>query len=216
MVMVSGSFGPLMAQGSFKKVGQSPMFPGGPSYPGFTSVRTQNGLLSPELQLQLDTGALQNLRQRALDTGVSPWGQVKQQQMQLAQQRGRDQMARQLGAQSRNVWNQVGRWNPELAARRTGQAQAQAMSGLAAQEEQARMGLLGQERAQQLELLRRQPGMELAALQPQMFNIQQALKEKRAEEQAKLASYAEQMKAYGASQTAGAIAQPQKKFLGLF
>jgi hypothetical protein len=200
----------------YSKIGAVTPLPGGPSYGGFTSARGPSGLLSPELQLQLDTGALQNLRQRALDTGVSPWGQVKQQQMQLAQQRGRDQMARQLGAQSRNVWNQVGRWNPELAARRAGQAQAQAMSGLAAQEEQARMGLLGQERAQQLELLRRQPGMELAALQPQMFNIQQALKEKQAEEKAKLFGYTEAMKGIGAYETSQITGRPRKKFLGLF
>lgn len=193
------------------RVGASPMMPGGPQYPGFLKITQPNGMLPTHLQLRPDTRALEAMRGQATRTDLSPWSQMQLQTLQQQQMREGDLATMQRQGELGNIWQQLGGYNPEMAAR-LGLQRTMGEIGLGSQPE---MQLRMEDRMQQMNTLRQQPLLEIQGLAPQQFNIQAALQEKAAMEQAKLQSYEEQYKALAGAQTAAAMMMPQRKFLGL-
>lgn len=182
--------------------------PGAPEAPYFTRFRQgTSGLMPGELSAKADTRALEAYRERALaPSGESPWLDIQKQKAAVETAMMRDQLA-QAGARDRMLGAQ-GANRLQMATGGIGASPiSQALSDRLRQD----VSLEQQAQDQQIGKLMNLPGMDLQALAPQEFNIRTALQEKNLEEAAKMKNYEEQMKAWGATKSAGAIAGGGKK-----
>lgn len=196
----------------------------------YSSLRDkQSGLLAnPNYRLNagpdinLNTQGLEAIRGRALATGPSAWAGLMNQRQTIEDARARQELAQSAGSAQAQARSQ-------LAARgglRGGSAERMARSGardlMAARQQAAQQGSAGrmttalQDEQMRMDLLKSLPQMELAALDPQFknkatrlqteqYNIDQALRDKYAEDQYNVMKYQEDMKAYAAAQQANAI-----------
>lgn len=175
----------------------------GPQRNQFEGIRQTDGanagLLQDQFNLKMNPDAMNALRAQTLNDGASPYVQ-----MQMAGQGLKDQVNMQEARKNAP--------NPLLA--KGGNAELTAMRGmnlnavnplLAANN--AAQGIALQGREQQMQRLRALPGQENAILKPQEFNITNALREKEAEDIARQQGWAEDMKAWAATNQAKATAK---------
>ena len=202
-----------------------------PVMPEFQSLRDrETGLLANENyrlnwgpEIVADQRALQALRGQALAApGTSEWERMARDRQALEQaglRTGAEQRAATAASQARSSLASRGGLSSGAAERLQGQSLREALlakQGVAAQGAQARADI-----GLQAEQMRRQDlgnlaSQELAYLQPQFqnrqgtlaaqqFNVEKALQDKYAEDQAKQLAYQEQMKSWAAAQQANAI-----------
>lgn len=182
------------------------ILPGTPLLPGFgpgasyRNIRGSDQLLDPSLQLQGNPQAINALRAEL--TGTSPLGSSQQALQNLDAQlarrgseqakitsRGVSQALNQGGASGLNALNQ------QFNAINEANAQSLNQAGQIA----------GQDLATRIQGLTQLPGQELLSLQPQQFNISQALAERERENRAKLQDFQQRAQIYGAAGQANAI-----------
>lgn len=201
-----------------------------PTLGPYSNLRdSQSGLLAnPNYRLNagpdinLNTQGLEQIRSRATSTGPSTWANLMNERQGIEDTQARSglsQAAASAQAQARS----------QLASRRGlggGSAERLARGGardlMAARQQAAqtsagnRMNTALQDEQMRMDLLKSLPQMELAALDPQFknratnmqtqqYNIDQALKDKYAEDQYNMMKYQEDMKTYAAAQQANAI-----------
>lgn len=185
---------------------------------------------------QLNTQALDMMRQNATGQGLSSWGKAAMDQQQLAQKSAQDALAKNVNAGQVTAMN-------NLAMRGGLGAGARAMMGanaardqmmqnqnLLGQGAQARAGILSQDAQTKQNMLSQLPGMELQSLDPQFrymgmqnqanqFNTQNALNQLAAQNQFNMDKYKTGMSAWGANQQANAqlagLNNQDKGLLGL-
>lgn len=226
--------------GPYVDPGQTPTYGG---YQSIRDPNT-GLLMNPGMNVQLDTSGVNALKQRALAApGTSDWEKLAGQKQQVANQQltqqqemnqqkaaqsgleqgasraadARNQIAMRgglsSGASERNARNSM---RDILAGQQGVTAQgAQQKQDIGFQNAQANADIGLNAENQRLSALGQLPQAQLAALAPQEFNIKNALEQKQAEEAAKLQQYHDQMAAYGAGQTANAIAGSGPKSGGL-
>lgn len=187
-----------------------------PDTPTFESqIDPNTGLLKQQYQKksELNEGALNAMRSEALrDPGqMSKWREIAQTQGmdQLARQQGNQLAQAQSGLAAAGGLSQGARERLANTSMQQGLMNQQNMwTNLASQDEQKRMQMLGQ-----------MPGQELAAAGYKSgvggANIQAALDEINRKRAFDMNNYNEQMRAWGAGQTAAAMPVPKDKgFLG--
>lgn len=214
-----------------------------PNYSGYQSIRGADGLISsPALNAhyggsiadKLDTRGINAYRDVALaKPGESAWEQMARQKQGIEEGTARDRALASGQSRAAEARSTLARGPGLSLGSKERLAKSSMRDILGAQQDVARQGM-GQRadiglnaETQRLQVLSQLPGMELTQLAPQFqergmqlgtqqFNIQNALAQKQAEEQAKLAEYQEKMRAYAAAQQANAIGAAGPKSGGLF
>lgn len=196
----------------------------------YTNLRdSKTGLLANENyrlnageDIKLNTQGLDQIRSRATSTGPSAWANLMNERQGIEDTQARSGL-------SQNAASAQAQARASLASRRGlggGSAERLARSGsrdlMAARQGAAqtsagnRMNTALQDEQMRMDLLKSLPQMELASLDPQFknkatrlqtqqYNIDQALKDKYAEDQYNMMKYQEDMKTYAAAQQANAI-----------
>lgn len=190
-----------------------------PEYNQYRSILGDGGLINKQ-DLNMKVGALgpgyQAFQDRALAApGTSAWEQMAMNKQALEQQKAAQGAIESGQARSAEARGQLARRGGLSSGARERLAKgsmkdilmAQQGVGQAGQAARADIGLQGEQ--QRLAALGQLPGMEASRrgeeTSAQQFNIQNALAQKAAEEQARILEYQEKMKAYAAAQQANAI-----------
>lgn len=221
-----GGVGPYAKKRSTYSVDPGPKPVLGP----YSSLRDkESGLLAnPNYRLNagpdinLNTQGLEQIRGRALSTAPSTWAGLMNQRQAIEEAQARSGLSQSAGSAQAQA-------RAQLASRRGlggGSAERLARGGardlMAARQQAAqkgagdRMNTALEDEKMRMDLLKSLPQMELAALDPQFknkdirlrteqYNIDQALRDKYAEDQYNALKYQEDMKAYAAAQQANAI-----------
>ncbi len=221
---VQNQFGPMQAIGKGPKDNSDLANlmndeSGKPSYPGFTSLLDkETGLLPEKYKLagQLDTAALDKLQSEALSQGPTSWAQLQLDKQAQEQALGLDKLAKQASGGVADVQSRLAMRGglssgaAERAARGGMRGLLEGQQAAQAAGEQQKLGILSQDAAAKMNLLQQLPGMQLQksgfGVDIDKFNLGNTFQQKQMEEQAKLAAYQEQMKAYAAKKAGLATA----------
>jgi hypothetical protein len=186
----------------------SSVMPGAPAGISFTSANDANGNLLPQYQSTLNTQGLDQARTQALSNNFTPWQTMA---MQNAQSQGQvdlgtaqKQIAQQNMQGMRANPNTMGAINAIKNAGSTYVANTKNTQNNVQQ-----MRLQGQQ--SQVANLGTQASNDVNALQPQEFNISNALDQKTQQDTASMNNYQQQMQAWGAAQQAKAQVNAGKK-----
>jgi len=212
---------------------QTPM----PEYKGYDSIRGPGGLLSqkdlnldygPSIANNLNTGAIQGMRDVALAApGTGAWEQMARQRQGLEEQSAGDK-AQALGASAEAMGRSAlaskgglssgaserlakgGMRDRLMAMQDVGRQGQMQRADIGVNAEQQRLGMLGQLSGQELNYLNPQFKEREMQMGSNQFNIQNALQQKQNEEAAKLREYQMKMGTYASGQAARAqlAAQP--------
>lgn len=201
-----------------------------PTRPEFNSLLDPStGLMKSQYQLKLgdvagpNTEALNAYQQKALAApGQSQWEQFANKQAQLGaqgQKSALEQQAASAAAQARS--NLASKYGLSSGARERiakqgardqmmgqqniGANLAQQQAGIATKGEEMRNQMLGQLPGMQNQLVGTNLALEKAKLEPQQFNVGQAINQNALKNQADLSKYQEQMKSYAAKQAGQAM-----------
>lgn len=193
--------------------GQGPMwYLPEPERPEFKSlIDPATGLLKDQYNVKLDERGLNAFRDRALSQGPSAWQNLALEKQKLDESALKDSTLQQgssAAAQARSALASRGGLSGGAAERLAKDQMRNQMSGLqnvGFQGQQARANIGLQDEQMKNQFLQALPGQELAALQPQQFNIQNAINQNRDLNTANLSAYKDQMAAYGAKQQANAM-----------
>lgn len=187
---------------------------------GLLANKNLNLTAGPDINL--NTQGLEAIRKRALTEGPSTWAALQNQRQALEEAQARTDAGAQAasaGAQARSQLASRGGLTGGSAERL---AASNAKNLMRSRQQVGAQGALDrsntalQDEQMRMDLLKTLPGMEVQSLQPQFqnrqmgmqaqqFNIEQALKDKYAEDQYNMAKYQEDMKSYAAAQQANAI-----------
>lgn len=181
------------------------IFPGSPEYPNFVNPLDQNtGLLPSQYQLNLDKTGLNALQNQSLVPGANPW-----QGMALQGAQNQANIAR--GDVTKNAMQFAPGLSPAQRARAMIQNQTSGQANLMGTVQNNQRQIFNQAEGQRQNALMALPGMQIAASAPQQFNAQNSIQQNTLGNAANLSAWQEQMKAFGASQQARAMAAAGKK-----
>lgn len=192
----------------------------------FSLIDPKTGLLYSQYQVApktLDDSKLagyQAVKQRALSTGPSAWAQLMLEKQKAEELAARDAAARQAATQAAQARGQLAMRGGLRGGARERLAQYSMRDALAARQDVAkqgigsRFGILTEDESQRMKLLPQFAEQEgkLAEYNlgltnnAQKYNIEQALKEKAARDEAEMQQYQERMKGWAAEKEAQATA----------
>lgn len=208
--------------------------------PQMTNLLDFNGLLDakyrlnarPDVNLNVNTQALEELRKRGFAQGPSEYANILTQKQALEEQNALGKAGRSAASASSSAFSDIARRGGLSSGARERLASQSAMNALLGQQDVLRQGMgdrlniTASDEQQKLGILQSLPGMELGLGQArantdianrayqtdvEKLNKLGALQEVGRQDAAKLREYEEKMKAYGAEKTADAQANAGKK-----
>jgi len=199
---------PTSPSGMPTKVTFDTVMPGAAASPTYLSANGADRFILPQYQSKIDTQGLDKLRGQSLSNSNSPWTSLAMQNRQAQGMEDLQQTQRGTAQQNLALMRQG---NPAMGAmnamKNSGQNYMQNRGEVRADLQNLRL----QAQQDQVKNLQTQAGNELNALQPNNFNIQNSMTQKRGEDLARMSAWEEQMKAWAGTQQARATIDAGKK-----